>query len=906
MLFGRGEETARIDDLLEAARGGRSAALVIRGEAGIGKSALLDYAAAASGDMQVLRCAGTESEAELAFAALHLVLRPGLGHLDALPEPQAAALRGAFGLAVKSSGDRFLIGLAALSVLSELAAGGPLVCLLDDAHWLDHDSAAALLFAARRLDAEGVVLLFAARDSGFGASGLAELRLGGLDRHAAQALLTGHAAGLTAQARERVLAQADGNPLALLELPAAAARSPVPETVPLSLPRRLQDCYLRQIQLLPATTRTFLLVAAAAGGNDLNVVLRAVKTLGMAIGAAAPAERSGLIAIEQMTVSFRHPLIKAAAYHAAVFAERQAAHHAIADALTSEHDADLRAWHRATAATSPDEKVAAELERAAARTSERQGHAAAAIALERAAGLTPGPQARARRLIAAAKAAAVSGRPDHALSMSEQAARLTTDPLELARIAQIQGTVADERGQTRKAHEILTAAAGSIAGLNAAASARMLAETIVAGRHDAVLTRKAFTQLQAVISPGAPRSLMAVDEAAASVEILIKTLGWSLAANAGSTSTPQRSLSTVILASLSGDYDDARDLGQAAAEECRATGLISLLPTIHMTLAATETQLDRFGDVAVTASEGLQLAIDTGQPLYAATLYGNLAWLAAIRGEEQRCREFASRAVRQSAMTDNPATGTWAEWALALLDLSAGRYDAALSRLESTSTTPGHEAILLVWFAADQVEAAVRLGSPDRAAAPLTRLTEWLKLASQQPATEAVLDRCQALTSPDAEAEEHYLAALRLHATSGRPYQRARTELLYGEWLRRARRSSEARGMLRGALERFQHAGAEPWAERARAELRAAGGKTAGTQPPPAAVTLLTPQELQVVRLAAAGETNRDIAARLFLSPRTVSHHLYRAFPKLGVATRTELARLDLSSHAHRTAAVAS
>jgi DNA-binding CsgD family transcriptional regulator len=894
-LFGRLAETERLDALLEGARAGRSAALVIRGEAGIGKSALLEYAARTAGGMRVLRCAGAEPEAGLAFAALHLVLRPGLRHLDALPGPQAAALRGVFGLAAGPPGDRFLVGLATLSVLSELAADGPVLCLVDDAHWLDHASAAALLFAARRLDAEGVIMLFAVRESGFEAPGLAELRLGGLDVDSARALLAERAAGLAAPAREWVLAEAGGNPLALLELPAMAGRPP--ELGPLPLPQRLQEAYLRQIRGLPEPVRTLLLVAAAAEDGDLAVVLRAAEALGVSADAAAAAERSGLITIGQQKVTFRHPLIRAAAYHGAVFAARSAAHLAIASVLTGEHDADRRAWHRATAAVGPDEQIAAELEQAAARTSHRLGHATAATALERAAALTPDRQARARRLIAAAEAAAAGGRSGHAVSLSEQAARLSTDPLELARIAQVQGRVASERGQTRKAHAILTAAARSIAGLDPPAAARMLAETIVAGRHDAARTAEAFTQLQAIIAPGAARPVIAGDAVAASVGILIRTQEWILGSRARSAGTPQDALATAALASLSGDYETGRDAGLAAAEQCRASGLISPLPFVHAVLAAAEIQLDRFGDAVVTASEGLRLAADTGQPLQAATLHGNLAWLAALRGDGQRCRDLARQAVQGFAGTDNPTGGTWAEWALALLDLSSGHYDAALARLEVTAATPGHRAIGLIWLAADQAEAAARLGRPDRAAQPLTRLTDWAQIVPPQPATEAVIHRCRALAGPDATAEQHYQAALRLHAASGRPYQQARTELLYGEWLRRTRRSSEARTVLRGALERFEQAGARAWAGRARAELRAAGGKSAGSTAPPGAVGLLTPQELQVVRLAATGQTNRDIAAQLFLSPRTVSHHLYRAFPKLGVTTRTELARLDLAGH---------
>lgn len=899
MLVGRSAETARIDAMLAEARHGRSAALVIRGEPGMGKSALLDHAADSARGLRVLRCAGIESEAELAFAALHAVLRPGLGSLDALPGPQSAALRGVFGLAGASHGDRFLVGLAALSVLSELATDSPVLCLVDDAHCLDHASADALLFAARRLDAEGVVILFAARDEVFGGHSLPELRLGGLDSDAARALLSERSAGLPPAVRERVLAEAHGNPLALLELPSIATRPSMLGALP--LPQRLQEAYRQEISQLPVPTRTLLLVAAAEETGDISIVLRAAGTLQEVGTAAAVAERSGLITIERHTVQFRHPLVRAAVYHSAVFAERCAAHLAIASVLTSEQDADRRAWHRATAATSPDEQVAAELERTAVRASDRDGYAAAAVALERAAALTPVRKARARRLISASEAAAISGRTEVALSMSEQAAQLTADPLELARIARIRGRVANERGQTRRAHEIMTAAADSIAGLDPPAAAHLLAETIVAGRHDAALVGKAFTRLRAITSPGEANILTASDPAVSAVEMLMRTHEWALSAGKGS-GPLQGTLNAAVYANLSGDYDAARDLGLSVAAECRATGLISLLPFVHAVLGATEIQLGRFHDAAATATEGLQLAAATGQPLQAATLNGNLAWLAAVRGEEQRCRELGTQSVRSFAQTDNPTGGTWAEWALALLDLGAGRWDASLDRLETTARTPGHRAIALIYFAADQVEAATRLGQPDRAAQPMTRLTDWMNVASPQPANEAVMLRCRALMDPGEAAEDYYLAALRLHAISGRSYPWARTELLYGEWLRRARRSSEARGVLHGALERFGHVGAALWADRARAELRAAGGKVSGTPAPAGGVSRLTSQELQVVRLAAAGETNRDIAARLFLSPRTISHHLYRAFPKLGVTTRTELARLDLTGLTDETA----
>src|SRR6185312_2772168 len=400
MLHGRSAETARIDKMLAAARDGRSGALVIRGEAGVGKTALLDYASAAAG-MRVLRGTGIESEAELPFAALQLLLRPGLGRLDVLPPPQARALRGAFGLAGTPGADRFLIGLAALSLLSELAGDAVLLCVVDDAHWLDRASADALQFAARRLGSEGVVLLASAREDGFEAPGLPELTLGRLGREASRALLDERAPGLPPGLADRVLAEADGNPLALLELPAALSESSgVPVALaaslelpaPLPLPRRLQQSYYRQAAALPAPTRAFLLVAAAEETGDLGLVRRAAQALGVPATAADAAERSGLIVVNAPAVAFRHPLVRAAVYQGATSAERGAAHAALAaalhDPMGGAPDADRHAWHQAAAAAGPDEGVAAALEQAADRARQRLGHAAAAAALERAARLT--------------------------------------------------------------------------------------------------------------------------------------------------------------------------------------------------------------------------------------------------------------------------------------------------------------------------------------------------------------------------------------------------------------------------------------------------------------------------------------------------------------------------------------
>src|SRR5690348_9309348 len=489
MLHGRSAETARIDKLPAAARDGRSGALVIRGEAGVGKTALLDYASAAAG-MRVLRGTGIESEAELPFAALQLLLRPGLGRLDVLPPPQAQALRGAFGLAGTPGADRFLIGLAALSLLAELAGDAALLCVVDDAHWLDRASADALLFAARRLGSEGVVLLISAREDGFEAPGLPELPLGRLGREASRALLAERAPGLPPALADRVLAEADGNPLALLELPAAlsgSSRIPVALELPapLPLPRRLQQSYYRQVAALPAPARTFLLAAAAEETGDLGLVRRAAQALGVPAAAADAAEQSGLIAVRASEVAFRHPLVRAAVYQGATSAERGAAHAALAgaldDPLAGEPAADRRAWHLAAAATGPDEGVAAALERAADHARQRLGHASAAAALERAARLTPAQPDRARRLIAAAGAALDAGRPEAASALAEQGQPLTTEPGALAEIARVRAWVAMERGAMHRVHELVVAGAGPIAGSDPMAAAAMLRLGAVAG-----------------------------------------------------------------------------------------------------------------------------------------------------------------------------------------------------------------------------------------------------------------------------------------------------------------------------------------------------------------------------------------------------------------------------------------
>lgn len=847
MLQGRAAELAEIERLLAAAREGGSGALVLRGEPGVGKSALLEHAATAAEGFEVLRGAGVESESELPFAALHLILLPLLDRLDALPEPQAAAMRAAFGLAEGAGADRFMIGLATLTLLAESA---PLLCLVDDAQWLDRASAEALLFAARRLHAEGVVMLVSAREDQ-ALQGLPELRVEGLDRAAALDLLAEHAPGLPPHVRERVVDESGGNPLALLELPASAAE----QMGPLPLPRRLQEAFEKRIANLAPQARSALVIAAAADTGELGTILAAGRELGLADDALAAAE--GLITVRGSTVSFRHSLTRAAAYQSAGFIERLAVHRALANAVT---DPDRRAWHLAAAATGPDEPTAAGLEAAAERARVRTGYAAAAAALERAAHLTPDPARRLARLTAAAQVAADAGQTGRASALVEEALRLADNPGELAAL---RAKIEFENGAVHAAYTILIEAAERASGES---RVRLLADAARAAwtRADSAGMRHVHAMLAA--TPEQEGLAAAVGGAA---ELMSGDPGKGLRMlRENGTRLPQRReglvgqrLTTVMVDFFAGDFARSRETMLVLAGEFRARGMIGWLAQVLATLAEAEFFLGRFHEAAASVDETFRIARDTGQQQREAHARGLIALLAALRGEEEK------------------GEGEWADRAVALLELGRGHFAAALERMEAVAGQ-NHA----IYFAPDQVEAAVRLGSPGRAREPFTRFERWAE-AAEQPWAYAVLDRCRALLAD--EPEPHFARAVQ---DASRPFEQARSRLLYGEWLRRERRKNEARTQLRAALETFERAGARPWAEHARAELRAAG-ETA-VRAAPDALAALTPQELQVVRLAATGATNKEIGAQLFLSPKTVGHHLYRAFPKLGVATRTELAHL--------------
>ncbi|RBQ16698.1 helix-turn-helix transcriptional regulator [Spongiactinospora rosea] len=881
MLYGRTAQQAELGKLLDAARAGRSGVVVLRGEAGIGKTALLDWAAGTASGMRVLRVQGVEAESELPFAGLVQLLWPIQRHIGALPAPQAGALRAVLGQGPAEAADRFSTGLATLTLLAELAESGPLLCLVDDAHWLDQASADALLFAARRLAAEGVAMVFAARDEdGFAAAGAAELRLPRLDGRVAADLLAGWA--FAPDLRDRIIAESAGNPLALVEFAAGQGAHPGdrPEAERLPVADRVLAAFGARLAALPEPVRLVTLLAATGGRSTPAVLLRAAKRLETGPEDLERAERAGLLRVGADAVTFRHPLIATAAYQGASFADRIAVHRALAE----ETDVpDCRANHLLALTTAPDDQVAAELADAAGRARRRTAYASAARLYERAAALTPAEHVRAERLAEAAAAALLAGRTEQAADLALRAEPLFTghhggrDDL-----ARVRSAVEFERGEPGRAAEILIERARHAEPDAAAEMLRTAAgHAWFSGRPDPIRAAAArlrelgradaSVQGMAHLLDGDPgRGLPLLAEHVESARKTPRDGGDRLRAIYGS----------VIL----GDDESTLTLAAAEIEEYRTKGLIARLPPVLQAQAQAQTRVGLHRDAIASVAEAAAIARDTGLRRRAEELDVVLAWIAAIEGDEERCRGLAHAATDSSRVA--------ADCALSLLDLSLGRPEQALRRLASAWRGPGRHVSVLMASAADHIEAAVRLGRPQEAEAPLRRFRAWAE-GGGIPWALAVAARCAALLG---EGEEAYLRALELHRQGGRPFERARTELLYGEWLRRARRRSAARAPLRSALATFERLGAAPWIERTRTELRAAGDDTHASRPAAAVLTdRLTSQELQVIRLAAEGHSSREIGARLFLSRRTVEYHLYKAYPKLGVTSRRELAALDLA-----------
>ncbi|MGP4022702.1 AAA family ATPase [Actinomadura sp. 3N407] len=877
-LYGRAAEVAEIDRLVGRARAGAGGGvLVLRGEAGIGKTALLDHAESGAAGMRVLRGGGIEGEADVPFAALHLLL--GDAGFEDLPAPQADALKAALGLARPRAEERLLVGLALLTLLGGPAADTPVLCLMDDAQWLDRESADALLFAARRVAARDVVFLIAVRDdaAAWPRTGLPELHLTGLGAEDARLLLDERAPHTAAERRDRIVGQARGNPLALIEF--AAAGSGRLAHVPAEFERAVRG--------LPEPARVLLAVVAADDTGEPGVAVQAARRLGVPFDALEAAEEAGLVAVTRTAIGFRHPLARAAAYQGVPVTRRIAVHRALAEVHARAGDGGRRVRHLAAAALGTDDGVAAELESAAGDIGDRGGPSAAAFAYERAARLAGEPEVRARRLVAAAEAELAGGRPGRARTLADEAARAGSAQETRAHVDVVRAGVELEHGVPQAAGRLLLERARSCG--DRRIRARMLEEALFhawscGDRETAVEARDRHAGASVLV-----RALSALlDDDVASARRLL--------GDAGGEPDERLRLLGAEVALLIGDDAAAAEMSAQLVARSRERGRLALVPRALAVQAWARLFHGAHDDARALTREALEIAEEAGQRRQAAALRLVQARQAAIEGDEVRCR----------ALSADERVGD----ALGLLALGLGRPEDAFEHLQDAHPGSPAHAPPVILALADAVEAAVASGRPDAGHEPMARLAAFARNAGQ-PWADGVASRCRALlttalpttalpttkassatppsTTGDGEAERHFTLALASHRRGGRPFERARTELLYGEWLRRSRRRAQARARLSAALEIFERLGAVPWAERARGELRAAGqGVRAGGDDPPGR---LTAQEMQVVRLAMTGATNRQIAARLRLSHRTVAYHLYKAFPKLGVASRAELHR---------------
>jgi len=904
-LLGRDAELRRLDRLVAGARQGMSGVLVLRGEPGVGKTALLDYAqAVAAATMRVIRIDCVESEMELSFAAVHQLLRPVLPALDELPVPQRTALRVAFGMSEGGPPDRFLAGLAALGLLTGQAAGRPLLCLVDDAHCLDRESADTLGFVARRLLADPIALLFAVREPTPPTgrlAGLPELRVAGLATGDARALLAAAAGpGLRPPAADRIIKETGGNPLALIEIGQELAGRELdgdpflPEPLPLG--RQLEQRYLREIRELPAATQALLLTAAADPTGDLGLLAQAGQQLSFTLADAAAAEARQLITLRH-TVSFRHPLIRSAVYYGATFAERQRVHAGLAAAIGSA-SADRRAWHLAQASTGPDEDTAAELERAGDRAARRGGWSEAAALLHRAAALSTGQAARARRMLAAAEASTGAGALGRARAELDAAASYHDDARQAGLTRRAAGRLHHAERQPAEATRDLLAAAAMLGPVDLRLARDVLVEAAVEAQINDQLAPAGATQADVAratqalpLEPGMTRT---VSDLLLDADTTLLLLGLAAARPA---------LRHAIDAVRQGRPDTPEMLHWLAAA-CEDATILGDEPTLHELSRRMETAARQHGTMLTLALAlshagvwGL-LAGDLAETRRCFTEMTALAqardqpWslgpalLAAWRGQPQPAYALLDDVAAEATRQGQGYQLRFASYARCVLELGQGRYDAAYASFRAGIDDTSQ----LKFALPDLAEAAQRSGQPSAAQAIARQLSE-LAGASPSPVMLGFCARARALAAGDRpDAEDSYREALAEHGRSPGPAHLARSNLVYGEWLRRMRRPRDARTALREAFRLLTDIGADGFAERARAELAAAGE----SRPAQAAARHgrdLTPQEAQVARLAAAGATNAEIAAQLYLSPNTVDYHLRKVFRKLGVTSRRQLAR---------------
>ena len=906
-FLNRNREREHLDGLLVDVRAGISAALLLRGEAGVGKTALLRYAARQALDIRTAQIAGVEAEMELAFAGIHQLCAPMLDRLDVLPPPQRDALRVALGVAAGNPPDRFLISLATLSLLSAVAEERPMLCLVDDAQWLDDASAQILAFVARRLLAESIAIVFAVREpvTARHFEGLPQLRVQGLDEDAARTLLASAIPGrIDGRVRDRIVAEAHGNPLALLELPRGmsavelAAGYEVPASA--DLPGRLESHYLRRIEALPEATQRLLLLGAADPVGDAALVWRAAGALAIGPDALPPAEDAELLTVGAQ-VRFRHPLVRSAVYRSASPADRRAVHRALAEATDADGDADRRAWHRAAAAAGFDEDVAADLDRSAERASARGGLAAAAAFLRRSVALTADADRRAERASAAAQASLQAGAFDAALDMLTIVESSPLDALQRARVELLRGQTAFAQGSVADAASLLLAAAERLEALDLALAretylyacgAAMFGGGSSAG--DLLAAGRAVRALPPLTGP--PRAvdtlldgiaLVVTEGRAAAAPTLLRATSSFAGADVPVDECVRWSPFATAAGNALWDDEGVRAVCARQLQIARDAGALGQLPALLLALGNAAA---RGGDLAGAASlmaEATAISEVTGTrlPPYTEML------VLAMRGHASGAMSLIEQTVEQVAEARQGIAST-AHWAAAILYNGLGRYEEARAAAEAAGSAP-LDLFAAMWSLPELVESATRTGAGDVAQHAVERLTETTRPAGTDWGL-GVEARSRALVSEGPAAEALYHEAVeRLRRTRLRA-DLGRSHLLYGEWLRREHRRVDARAQLRIAHDHFRSMGMDAFAERARTELFATGGKarkrTVETRDE------LTTQERHIAELARDGLSNPEIGARLFLSPRTVEWHLRKVFTKLGIHSRHELSRALPSS----------
>jgi DNA-binding CsgD family transcriptional regulator len=911
-LLGRERERGALDRLLEAARHGRSGTLVVHGEPGLGKTALLEATIDSATRFRVLRTAGAEGEIELAFAALQQLLAPILALADRLPAPQREALTVAFGLSAGPVPNTFLVGLAALGLLAEASEERPLLVVVDDAQWLDRASALALAFAARRLVAEKVALVFGARQRGSQLVRFPELRLGPLGRRDARALLVSVlVAPLDEQVLERLVLETRGNPLAILELPHGLTSTQLAggfgllAAVPLD--QGLEDGFTRRLANLPDDVRLLMLVAAADPTGDAALVSHAAALLGIPESAALASHASGLIRFGD-GVTFRHPLVRSALYRSAEARELAEVHGALADATDAEKDPDRRAWHRAQAAVLPNDDVAADLERSAARAQARGGLAAAGAFLERSAVLTLDPWRRAPRMLAAASARQQAGAVDEALALLDRADAGPLGDDQRARAELLRARISFDTIRGGEAAALLVAAATRLEPLDVPLARETyldaLSAAVFAGRLAGEWDARAVAE-RALAAPPAPSPPRAVDLLLDGLALLIvegPAVGTPILAQAVRAFRADGAEGRRWLwlcgraAGYIWDYESWDSLTLQQIKGAREDGALSELPFAMNTRVGVKLFGGdlRAAEVLVEESKALADATD-GRivPPYAALSF------AAHRGREVEVTDLVRTSMDELKTRGEGLGITVAHWVSAVQANSRGRYEQAFEAASHALVNP-HEFWFSTFATVELIEAATRSGHDERAAQALFVLSASTRAAGTSWAL-GVEARSRALVSQGAAAESLYREAIEHLEPTRLRLDLARTHLLFGEWLRREGRRLDGRMQLRLAHEMFSGFGLEAFAERARVELVATGQharkRTVDTW------DQLTPQEAEVARLAGEGSTNREIAAQLFISPRTVEYHLGKAFRKLDATSRTQLAhRLALSPRPARPA----